>query len=265
MEYKCDLITDEIWERARAGETLPAGAVEHIDECPKCRRAADEVRNIVSMVRLTASCVPPAPDCRSAVMERISPRPVWRSAWAYAAASVLLAAVIVAGWLAMHSGAEQSPIAVRDSKPEIQERVAKPDITPSVQPESTHEIRQETPKQAPVVVNPPKIERPKRMHFLPKQRPTRLVKHTPRTELTRHEIPAGLEPEQVVTFDDEPVAAVAVSWPTVGDPVMPASYGYTNRDVSTGEVTFCSVERSDNAITIHLESNAPGELPGKGA
>lgn len=259
MEYKCDLITDEIWERARAGETLPAEAVEHIDECPKCRRAADEVRNIVSMVRLTASCVPPAPDCRSAVMERIRPRPAWRSAWAYAAASVLLIAVIAAGILAMHFGAKQSPIVVNDPKPEIRQETPKPQVTPSVKPEAPK------PMPAPVIEKSPKIARPKRIHVLPKQRPTNIAKHTPRQEPVIHETLAAPEPEQVVTFDDEPVAAVAVSWPTVGDQVMPASYSYTNRDVSTGEVTFCSVERSADTIYVNLQSNAPGELPGKGA
>ena len=98
MEYKCDLIADESWERARAGEDLPPDIGKHVAECPKCRRVAGEVQAIVPMVR-AAGCVPDAPDCRSAVMGRISLRPATRPIWAYALASVLLIAVIVTGLL----------------------------------------------------------------------------------------------------------------------------------------------------------------------
>ncbi len=261
MEYKCDLISDEIWDRARAGESLPGETVEHIAACPRCRRAADEAASIVPMVRLAASCVPQAPDCRSAVMDRISPRPVWRSAWALAAASVLLVAAVVTGWLAVDSGGSRPQMAV-EPKQEIRQEAPKPEPPPVVTPEAP----EPKPTPASAVEKSPKIERSKRIHLLPKQMPTQLVKRVaPEQEPIEHQTSAVPEPEEVVTFDDEPVAAVAVSWPTVGDQVMPASYGYTNRDASTGEVTFCRVERSDNAVTIHLESNAPGELPGKGA
>lgn len=261
MEYKCDLIADEIWERARAGESLPAETVEHLDECPKCRRVAAEARAVVPMMQVAASCVPDAPDCRSAVMERISARPFWRSAWAYAAVSVLLVVVIVTGWLAMRSGADKQQMA-GEPKPAGQERFVKPQAAPEAQPETPKPER----PSAPVIEKSPKIERPKRIHLLPRQRPTQLVKHAPsKQEPDKHEMSAALDPEEVVTFDDEPVAAVAVSWPTVGDQVMPASYSYTDTDVSTGAVTFCCVERSADTIYVNLESNAPGDIPGKGA
>lgn len=259
MEYKCDLITDEIWERARAGETLPAETAEHLDACPKCRRAADEVQSVVSMVRVTASCVSPAPDCRSAVMGRIVPRRLWRSAWAYAAASVLLIAVIVSGWLAMHLGGKQPPVVVNDPKPEVRQEAPKPEVAPVVTPEAPK------PKPAPVIEEKPRVEHPKRIHLVPKRPQTQLARRSEKQGQAGLDTPAVPEPREVVTFDDEPVAAVAVSWPSVGDQVMPASYGYTNRDVSSGEVTFCRVERSAGSINIRLESKAPGEMPGKGA
>jgi len=248
MKYQCDRITDEIWERA--GEDLPADIAEHVAACPDCERVADEARKLLPMVQ-AASCVPDAPDCRSAVMERISPRPATRPIWAYALASIVLAAVILTGLLTLRPGPQQT---VRDPRPEV--RVQSPMPTPEVRkpiPEPTI-VRQ-------VPEHKPEAKRPKRIHA-PKESPAQLVKQALKQEPAVGGSPAP-SPE-VVSWEDEPVAAVAVTWP--GNDPQPGGWsGYTNVNTTTGEVTVCRTERTGNSVTIYLETKAPGEKPGKGA
>lgn len=250
MKYECDRIADEIWDHV--GEDLPTDIREHIAACPDCGRAADEARRLLPMVQ-AVGCVPDAPDCRSAVMERISSRSAFRPVWAYALASVLLIAVVVTGLLSMRSGPRQTVPQMADQP---RQEIVKPQ-TPIV--EKPH-IPAPVIEKRKTVVRHPEVKRPRRM--LPKRTPTEIVKRAPKQETAPEQTPApALE---VVSYEDEPVAAVAVTWPSA-DPQPDGWSGYTNINTVTGEVTVCRTERSGDSVSIYLESRLPGEKPGKGA
>jgi hypothetical protein len=247
MKYQCDRIADEIWDHA--GEDLPADIAEHIAACPDCGRVADEARKLLPMMQ-AASCVPDAPDCRSAVMERISPRSGFRPVWAYALASVLLITVIVTGLLTLRSGPKQTvPQMVNQPKQKTEQRTVNP-----VKPDAPIIEKQKT------VVRQAEVKRPKRV--LPKHTPTQIVREAPKQEPSPEQMPAPAP--EVVSYEDAPVAAVAVTWPSA-DGETDGWSGYTNVDTVTGEVTVCRTERSGDSVSIYLESKVPGEKPGKGA
>ncbi len=252
MKYQCDRIADEIWDHA--GEALPANIAEHIAGCPDCRRVADDAKKLLPMVQ-EASCVPDAPDCRSAVMERISPRPATKPIWAYALASIVLVAVIVTGLLSMRSGPRQTVPQMADQP---RQEIVKPQ-TPIVEKPEVSAPVVETQK---TVVRQPDDRRPKHMRTVPKRTPPQIVKQSPKQKPAPEQTPApSLE---IVSYEDAPVAAVAVTWPST-DPQSDGWYGYTNTDTATGEITTCRVERSGNSVSIYLESKVPGDNPGKGA
>ena len=73
MRNRCEAFEQAIWDHVRFGTDLPADARAHVDRCAEWRRALNEAGQIASVV-VQANCVPPAPDCRSAVMARIAPR-----------------------------------------------------------------------------------------------------------------------------------------------------------------------------------------------
>jgi hypothetical protein len=101
VRSRCYAFEEAIWEHARTGTELSADAMDHIHNCDRCALAVREARRVLGAI-LDTDCVPPTPDCRQAVMARISPaerRP--RLAWSYAFAGVALAAVAVGGVVTM--------------------------------------------------------------------------------------------------------------------------------------------------------------------
>ncbi|MCL5102779.1 MAG: hypothetical protein M1133_01520 [Armatimonadetes bacterium] len=93
MRNKCCEYEEAIWEHARNGAALSEDAQRHIERCSECDRALREAQRLSGVMRDSDS-VPPFPDCRSAVMARISaPARRFNFAWTYACAAVLVAAV----------------------------------------------------------------------------------------------------------------------------------------------------------------------------
>jgi hypothetical protein len=68
-----------------------------------------------------------------------------------------------------------------------------------------------------------------------------------------------------IDLDKKPVALVMVTFPS-GETTTDKSYEYTDRNVETGEVTECSVNRTGDLMDIHLETTKGDEpkLPVKG-
>lgn len=131
MKWDCARVDDAISDWAR-GIELPEGARSHIAECPICAQALEEARAFGELVKC-ADSVPAAPDCRSAVMARISkPR---RSAWIYAWAAVPMAIAIILVILMLPARqiptprqtiSRQSPLVVHQA----------PKVAPTVKPEA---------------------------------------------------------------------------------------------------------------------------------
>jgi len=106
MRNRCEAFEDAIWDRVRFGTDLPADARAHIDRCADCARALNEARQLAG-VMLQADCVPPAPDCRSAVMARIAPRQRQpRLTWAYACAGLAIASLAIGAIMSLGPGHE---------------------------------------------------------------------------------------------------------------------------------------------------------------
>jgi len=106
MRNRCEAFEDAIWDRVRFGTDLPADARAHINQCADCARALNEARQLAG-VMLQGDCVPPAPDCRSAVMARIAPRQRQpRLTWAYACAGLAIASLAIGAIMSLGPGHE---------------------------------------------------------------------------------------------------------------------------------------------------------------
>ncbi|MGB9619638.1 MAG: hypothetical protein ACPL7K_04420, partial [Armatimonadota bacterium] len=98
MKRECNRFDEIIWEHARTGIELPGEVRGHLESCPHCRQAlADATR--LSRLLIEVGRVPDTPDCRSAVISRLSGRPRGSAvpAWAYAFAVVLIGAAVALG------------------------------------------------------------------------------------------------------------------------------------------------------------------------
>lgn len=194
-----------------------------------------------------ADCVPDAPDCRRAVMDRIaSPAPRFRLAWAYTAMAVLLVGLIM-GSVIYFAPSEPAgkPRVVKVTPPASEKPVADKTAVQPMQPEEP-KASLTPPAPEPVKVA---VEKPKH-GFTHVRRAQQVVEQTP----VEKPIPAA--PEPAARYDENaPVALVVVSGPTT-EPS--GGYGYTQTDTETGRVTNCSVTRTGNSIEIYLEST-PGE------
>ena len=257
MRHECETAEDAIWEHARAGQALPAEVRRHVHECAECARAASEANRILALMT-EAGSVPASPDCREAVMARISGtrcRPVW----AYAFASVILVAVIVVG-LYLFQSRGPSPELARSTPPIVHE-------TPRI---PVHETAPKVTAPEPERVEPRAVALQKRepRRYRPAPHKERVPVPAPMPVVVPEEPAIPQEPEppdEPAVEDDRPVAVVAVTW-EANPSESETSYAYVQRDVETGEVLTCAVERSADSVSIVLQSTPGGkEPPEKGA
>lgn len=109
MRNRCEAFEEAIWDHVRFGTDLPADARAHINHCSDCARDLNEAGRLAGVV-VTSDCVPPAPDCRDAVMARIAPRQRQpRLTWAYACAAVAIASIAISGIMSL--GPSNKPVA----------------------------------------------------------------------------------------------------------------------------------------------------------
>ncbi len=269
MRRECERVEEAIWEHARTGRGLPDGVKRHIDGCPECKRALAEAVRISEPLQ-GAYAVPPTPDCRSAVMASISRRarrPV--AVWAYACAAVLLAA------LAITAVTMLGPRPERPTK-QVARTVEIPSSAPEQRVKPARDVAEgdkadlQSPAPEPSVIHPPTSQEAVAVHkpAVPRVRTYHAKKGAPRSlpkRVSEQRYPAVEGPPEPAPAeehrnDDRPVALVMVKFPTaIADDTR--SYGYTERDTQTGEVTRCSVTRSEGSIEIYLESTPGGEQP----
>lgn len=226
---------------------------------PKRERRLDELLR-------EAGAVPPSPDCRDAVMARISRRSM---AWAYALAVSLLV-----------FGVAGAIVLCRPHQPPVQKIVKK---TPEQRPAPV--VKQETAEREPEAIRhetvskpaPPKqVVRPVReQQRRPVEKPRphrRLIAPAPKPDLQVMKPgiappPVALEPEAdtpavapASALDERPVALVVVTWPSSHD-TGDVSYSYKEVDAETGDSTDCSVTRSGDSIDVRMQSTPGGDKP----
>ena len=290
MRSICCEYEEAIWEHAHTGEALSEDAQRHIERCPECARAQIEASRL-STVFPAISDVPPAPDCRSAVMARISgPARRFSFAWTYACAAVLVAAVGLAYVVRpgiQHGGPATEVTATRTQSPPAgtpgSDRVAVRPVAPSngvglskyvgpgfaipdpssrvcnppshVPAKRTARNNSRPPKarrQLPVVIA---IVPPAPITELKDTTPSPIKADMPATGGASFPTPRPPSPDpRHLAADTRPVAIAVVTWPSASDqPADNYAYSYTERDPDTGAVTDCSVKRSGNSIDIRME------------
>ena len=196
-----------------------------------------------------SDCVPEAPDCRSAVMERISApargRPV---AWAYVFATVVVA--IVGTWVLMpHVQRQSSVVKVVKTIPPSPRQIVHHVVKPAIEkPQAVIEKRVATaprPRRVHVALTPKQVSKPNEVIVMPQPQPT--VVQTPAPP---------------ITSANRPVAIAIVTWPSQRDQSSDTySYGYVKRDTATGQTTECRVKRSGDSVEIYMESKPEAEEP----
>lgn len=198
-----------------------------------------------------ADCVPPAPDCRGAVMAGIGePRTGLRLAWMYACAAVIILAVACGDLLlrAPNPTTKQPTIVHRATVPQPAPRKKQVAEAPPVEPERIV-VRQQ-------------VEPVHHSRFVPQRRTA--ATHQAKQQTPAHTVPKPPVPDMtaqkppVVEPEKQPVALVLVTFPS-GETTSDTSYEYTDRNTETGEVTKCSVTRTGNEIDIHLETTSGDE------
>lgn len=248
MSLDCISVSDAIWDFAREGIQLTEEQLRHARSCRCCASALAEAQASVAAF----GCVKPypaAPDCRSAVMGRISTqRTRLLPAWIYACAVLLVAVMIAGALLWPHRG---RPALVQAKRPPEIPSFAPPKM-PARAPEPTREMRTvelEKPG-APGRVRPrkPNLRRFEPTPHTHKASPTDTV--APTAPKPGWEIP---EPQAAPTVDDSSALAF-VTWPIANQQRDSYQYSYAVTDPATGEVTRCSVKREGNAIEIDMES-----------
>jgi len=237
MKDSCREIEEALWEHAHTGSVLPEDVRRHVDSCPDCAQVIKEGKQILCAASDDYAAA--APDCRSAVMDRIAkPAPRFRPVWAYACAVAALAALIVGG-LEMRGPSPQPRRLV--SVGTKQHTAPVPRVEIEKQP--TTNVRQRVPVRQ---QRPQGVRRIRHFHPAPVRERPILVRVTP--------------PPVSEDVTPRPIAAVIVTG-VVDERSPDMSYGYRERDAATGVVTECSVNRSGNSIDIRMESTPGGEKP----
>ena len=204
-------------------------------------------RDLSELLR-EADCVPDAPDCRSAVMARISTpsrgRPL---AWAYACAAVLIA--IAGTWALLPHTQPQAPVVrVVRNVPTPPRQIAHETVKPAIEKPQVfvekHVATAPRPHRAHIAWTPPKqVEQPRKVVVAP-------------------EPPVLQTPAPAVGTIGRPVAIAIVTWPSLRKQASNTySYGYTSRDTQTGNTTECRVKRSGNSVEIYMESKPEASQP----
>jgi len=249
MKRDCARVEEAIWDAARNGAEPPAGARRHAESCESCSLALKEAQRVGKLL-LAADCVPAAPDCRSAVMARISGAKARSRVWSYAWAASAVAAVIIAViLLAARSPVPPKPLIVRKEAPapKVNIRVA---VTP---PREQVASAQEPAKRSIRAKAEPGRRSVRRAAPAYLQLPRQPVKLAAVPPAPRRE--AAEEPVNVAPEAPPPVAFVSVSFEP---PAKDDSYGYVKYDHDTGVTTTCMVKRSGNSIEVQMEST-PGK------
>ena len=264
MKRECDRFEESIWEHARTGGELAKDARRHAQSCEECARALEDAKTLSGLLA-EAGRVPDAPDCRSAVMARISGEARrWAvPAWAYACAVVLIGAAVAVGIVNHQPKAPATaPLVVKKISPA---RSGPPVIAKKNVPQPrqvavgpTHHVTQPTEGIKSTSV---------RRHVKPRYR---VVRRDRAVALHPTRKPRNVEPgtsglalapgPRPPTPDPRSVAAVYVTWPQAGDSAD-TSYQYVERDAQTGETTTCSVKRSGDKVEIYIESTPGGNAP----
>ncbi len=245
MSSDCIRISEAIWDFARGGAALTQKDMAHIGSCKSCAETYYEARSCIEALAQTQPH-PTAPDCRSAVMSRISNRRMrFAPALSYACGVVVVAAA-VAGYLLCP---RSTPIAKTTAT-----AVKPPTTAPSaVQPKANaHALAPE----------PPVIVRPRMPH---RSRPARWARVEHRRVETAKVVAVATKPTRKIAESekipsaDGTSALAYVTWST--QPQDSYDYSYTSTDPASGEVTKCSVKREGRTIEINMESEPAKSEP----
>ena len=248
MSLDCISVSDAIWDFVREGVELTEEDLRHARSCGSCANALAEAQAGVAAF----SCVgpyPAAPDCRSAVMSRISTRRTRSApAWTYASA-VLLVAVMIAGALLWPHG----------RRPSSDQAKRPPEIPSFVQPKMPARAPEPTREMRTVELEKPGAPGHVRLHK-PNLRRFEPTPHTRKASPINTVAPTAPKPArenpnpQVIPPTGDTCALAYVTWPAANQPRDSYQYRYTVADPATGEVTKCSVKREGNTIEIDMES-----------
>ena len=250
MNRECRYAQEAIWDSARTGSRFSNEIQTHIAECDSCTQAQKEAA-ILADALAKAVCVPGAPDCRSAVMARISNATlIYRRAWVYACAVAVIAVGL--GVLVLSpKPSQRAPMVVNNIK-----TPAKPHLTPIIRHEvkkgvvavRTATTRTETPtihKQAAPVKH---IHAHKQVAPQPVRQSSPMYAQKPETHVEPE------QPEPPVNDIGRPIAIAVVTWPDPNNQTPNEySYSYSEKDPETGIVTNCSVVRSGDSYVKVME------------
>ena len=247
MKRECTDAQEAILQLAGASQEPTDKVLRHVTECDSCGEALKEARQVLLMVQ-DAGLVLDAPDCRTAVMGRISRAERRKPVWAYICALAVAVALVL------------GVLVLRESKQPARQ-VVRHDVSERVAPEKKALAPQSPEKKVNVAVHP-KPERAahtRRAGF----RKRRLV----RVERKHHEIQTAPKVDRIVraqkpeeppaveltpSKEDNYIGEITIVW-KAEPKERPESFSYTIKNEDTGESTTGSGERVGNTISITMQ------------
>lgn len=250
MSFDCINVSDAIWKQISEGGELTEDELQHIRTCSSCADILAEAQLCIDAL----NCVKPrpaAPDCRSAVLARISNRRVrFAPVLAYACVAIIIIAA-VGGMFIRHDSGRQV------SRPSAQ-LAATPDSIPETTPPPPPQPKTQPPVHKPIIRQPSK---PPVVHHEVSRKPRKPASFehkAPPVSVTVPPVTNQLAdiPEPTVTPPQDDSSAFAyATWPTRNKPADSYNYSYTVTDPATGEVTRCTVKREGNTVEVNAESD----------
>ncbi len=238
MKADCATVSDAIWEACRTGVPFSKEVLEHVGSCADCASAIAAARAGLSALE----CVPRnpvAPDCRSAVWDRVTQRRTrLLPAWTYACV-IVIATLTIVGTLPWGRGqrpasqpARRNQAVVRESLPPVKNRPVAPPV------------RIEKPRR-PIAAA---TKAPDSRRHLPGPRPRRPRPHDTAAKPREH----LATPVQAPPAEQSSMLA-SVTW-SLGGQKDSYRCSYTLTDSTTGDITKCSVRRDGDSVEITMES-----------
>ncbi|MEN6356014.1 MAG: hypothetical protein ABFD83_02890 [Armatimonadota bacterium] len=219
-----------------------------------------------------ADHVPPAPDCRQAVMAKIDRRPLRsRPVWLYAFGLLPAAALIIVLLLMNKPEPTKTEIAMAPRLPKVSApansiAVNRPKVKAVtielVQPaEPTRRYRITSKPQYCIRLKTAESRKQRsKNHSIPE---THLAVVENKSQMSSIDASADkIEPKSNSASQTRPVAIVTATWPASDNQNETSyEYGYVSHNNATGRVEECRVKRSGDNVEIYLESRPETQEP----
>lgn len=272
--HNCEKLRDEIWEAVEAGE-IPRDLLLQLEDCGTC--CSELAKAESAMQGFETFRAVDVPDCSSLVMTQIASRnghkrPIWAYSGGFALLLLIGAMLTLIYWPRnARPGKSMAKATIHHVAPDRtahsskiveQHKIADAEKSPKLVRKHTKTL--EIARTERIEHKSPVCRKPR---TLPLPEPPLVKKNEYRQQYAEKQVN---HPEQASQPEgNEPIIAIVVMDASADQAAQSneaSSYGYTQTNPETGDVTTCSVKRSGEAVEIRMKMEpANKEIPGEGS